>query len=353
MRAVELQGAASSIARLLQESDVLSVIRECRAARGDAWEGMATQLLATGSGIAAALSAMDPTTDTVLRATHLDKLGTNEYWSVLASGDTDESERQAELVRLYSRVMFASNHLPMLVSLLESEPAAVANAPAQSAIHAAEMVEGEATLLLKLVDAGEKAADPDRVARAIDGIDMLYSACASLARKRDVELRLMSVSGSADRNIQFVGENETVQAISTIIESIPQAVENLDSGTDMDLRQLIDSLPVFADLATLRSLGTYSESDLNDIRDTMHQGVLLSLESGLLLVRDQPGDVAKAIEAGTTPDEYYDHYLRERERLAAGEGDSQSANTAADTAATAKDSRDVTVQNLRKGQDDR
>jgi len=329
MRAVELQSAAKKIAEVLRESDVLSVIRDCRSARGDDWSQVAGSLLATGSGISATFSSMDEAATSVLRATHLDKLATNEYWAALASADTKEQERQAELVRLYSRAMFASNHLPMLVMLLEAESDADTNtapapvATAETHVPTAQVPDGQHTLLVKLVDAGEKAADPDRVARAIDGVDMLYSACASLDRRVDSELALLTISGAEDRDIQFAGDTQTLLALKKVIESIPAALEGLNPDDEIDLHQLILSLPVFDDIATLQTLGTYSDADLDAIKESMHQGVMLSLESGMVLVSD----------SHTNDDEYYDQYLRERKRLAA----SDSVNTILDNAVNSPD----------------
>lgn len=347
MRAVELQSAANKIAKLLQESDVLSVIRECRAARGEAWQDVAALLHATGSGLSVSLSSMDDVANTVLKATHLDSLATNEYWAALSSEKSDEAQRQAELVRLYSRILFASNHLPMLASLLESESTdnAASDAltvPASNSLPVARLGEGEDRLVLKLVDAGELASDPDRIARAIDGIDMLYAACARLDRNQPIDLRLMSVTGHVERDLVFVGEENTLQAIKAVIESIPAAIEKMDPDAEINIDDLIQSLPVFENLATLKSLGTYSATDLKDLNDTLHQGVLLSLESGVVLVTDQSLQATAAEN-----DEYYDQYLRERERLASGhESEPEDAKITA-----IGDTRDAAVNNLIRGLD--
>lgn len=342
MRAVELQSAARSIANLLQETDVLTVIRECRAARGEAWTDVAALLHATGSEVSAGLSAMDANATVVLKATHLEALATNEYWASLCADSTDEAERQAELVRLYSRVMFAGNHLPMLVSLLEAESAEPVVPTGPGVLPVTRLAEGEDRLMLKLVDAGELASDPDRVARAIDGVDMLYAACASLGRNQHDNLRLISVTGQADRDLVFVGEANTLQAIRGVIESIPAAIEKLDPEEEIDIDELIQSLPVFEDLKTLKSLGTYSADDLKDLNETMHQGILLSLESGVVLVTD------KSLQATAAEnDEYYDQYLRERERLA-----SEDDDVAIDSQEPpAGDARDAAVSNLLRGLD--
>ena len=148
--------------------------------------------------------------------------------------------------------------------------------------------EGEGRLTIRLTDAGERACDPDRVARTIDGIDMLYSACASIARKPAMDLRLEAVDGKTNRNLHFTGERDSISAVIAVIESIPYALEEIDAEQDFELDELVTSLPVFEDLKTLASLGTFSDTDLKDISETMHQGALLALESGVILVSHSP-----------------------------------------------------------------
>lgn len=354
MRAVELQRSASNIAEVLKESELLAAIRSCRTVgekqRADeAW----TALRAAGSEISAAFSALDEDGERILAAVHLKNLATNEYWDALTNESTSESDRQAELVRLFSRVMFASNHLPALVSLLEPDSAAdpavaVPAAPAQAAIG-----EQEEILFLKLFDGEERASDPDRVARAIDGIDMLFASCAGLVRKGDSELRLISITGEAERDLLFAGDRETVASCRAVIESIPAAIEKIDPDTEIDLAQLVRSLPVFDDLATLKSLGSYSEADINDLRVSLEQGLMLALESGVVLVTNVDAaslSQTEPVQQDTSDEDYYEHYLSERDRLANSEDVAAlQENSAADEADV--DKRDQALQQLLRGSD--
>jgi len=145
---------------------------------------------------------------------------------------------------------------------------------------------------IRLSDAGEKAADPDRIARSIDGVDMLYSACASLSRRPAIDLRLDHITGDSDRTIVFTGETESVSAVARVIDSIPDALLNIGDDQEIDLNALVQSLPIFAELTTLTGHGAFSENDLRDIRETMHQGALLTLESGVVLP-EQPEQSSK------------------------------------------------------------
>lgn len=393
MRADQMQQSAREIVALLDNSQVLASVRQCRSASSNEKKQASLARLAhAGALLMESGESLGGHSRTMLKRLHLDSLMTPGYWRDLLSDDMDNASRQSELVRLFSRVLFASNHLPDLVNLLST-----ADSPL-----AVPVAEGEQEIIIRLNDAGEKASDPDRLARAIDGIDMLYSACASLARKPAVDLQLLSVSGIEFRDVAFLGDTEAVQAVKIIIESIPDALIDIDPEQDLDIQQLVRSLPVFEDLKLLQKLGTYTPSDLQDIRDTMHQGVLLTLESGVILVdEDEEGQPSESVSeskstaevpgrgpaliqtlpgtrsapdlektsnsaqavpkfgAGVTPgqaagpkavqpqpgqDQYYDQYLKERERL-------QSGSPAEDVPATdgTSDKRDNAIDNLLKG----
>lgn len=295
------------------------------------------------------IDSMSANEKRVVKCLHLESLGSTDYWQQLLGNVDDPRQHQAEIVRLASRVMFATSHLPGMISLLDIKKAE----PAVEVFHP-ELLAGEGGLNIRMTDAGEKAADPDRIARAIDGIDMLYSACASIARKPAMDLRLDGILGKRnhDRELQFTGERDAVAAVYAVIDSIPAALADIDPEQDIDLDAVVRSLPIFEDLNTLASLGTFSRKDLKDISDTMHQGALLALESGVILVdksiktSSQPAPVRAAPSAeavqehhsltgddktaqaepalpvvvaqpddSTDRDEHYDRYLREREAM--------------------------------------
>ena len=403
MRADQMQHSAREIVALLEKSQILATVRQCRSASSnEKKQASLARLGHAGALLMESGESLSAQSRSLLKCLHLDPLMTPSYWRGVLSEDIDNASRQAELVRLFSRVLFASNHLPDLLNLLDTTDAA---APA-----IVPLAEGEQAMTIRLSDAGEKASDPDRLARAIDGIDMLYSACASLARKPAMDLQLLNVSGNEHRDIGFLGDTEAVQAVKIIIESIPDALIDIDPEQDIDIQQLVQSLPVFEDLKVLQKLGTYTPSDLQDIRDTMHQGVLLTLESGVILVYDdeigqgyeerdnagpanrkpaaikavpsavsgadaatpfvpvlqksdndsgnKPGAAGSKLHVATAPravqstssekepgkDEYYDQYLKERER-------SQSGAPADDLLDTENngDKRDSAINNLLKG----
>ncbi len=342
MHADELRMAVSKIVEILNNADIRAVVDQYRSAKGDQRTAAAARLGHAGALIMDRVDAMSAAERQVVKCLHLESLGSTEYWQDLLGNVDDPRKQQAEIVRLASRVMFASSHLPGMVSLLDT----VRDSPSLSI---ASLDSGEGRLSIRLTDAGERASDPDRIARAIDGIDMLYSACASIARKPAMDLRLDGVGGKRnnDRELQFTGERDSIAAVFAVIDSIPGALAEIDPDQDIDLDAVVQSLPIFEDLNTLASLGNFSSKDLKDITDTMHQGALLALESGVILMEsvDAPDGTAASSASATgtqtvtSPaqehhaltdekdsgaddnnqsagrDEHYDRYLREREAM--------------------------------------
>jgi hypothetical protein len=296
MQADELRMAVTKVVELLVGANIASVVNQYRAAKGDQ-RAEAQEGLSQAAGIIMEQFASMTTAERqVTKILHLDSLGSREYWMGLFGSSEDPKKHQGEIVRLASRVMFAGNHLPALLNLVE-----YADTTPQIATQALE--QGDKYLCIRLTDAGERASDPDRIARSIDGIDMLYSACASIARKPAIDIRIDSVTPkrNRDRDLVFAGERDSISAVYAIINSIPEALAGLDSEQEIDLDSVVQSLPIFEDLNTLASLGTFSKQDLKDISETLHQGALLILESGVIPL--DPDDVISAsdIAHGTVP----------------------------------------------------
>jgi len=174
MHADQLRIAVDRVVDVLAASGVLTAIRDYRTAKGDQRPVAAARLGHAGASLMEQLANVTPAEQVSLKLLHLDNLRQTSYWQELLSTEKSDKDRNAELVHLYSRVLFASNHLPNFAALLgRVTPGAAAAVPA--AVQAAALQSGESRITIQLTDAGEKASDPDRVARSIDGIDMLYS----------------------------------------------------------------------------------------------------------------------------------------------------------------------------------
>lgn len=341
MHADELRSAINRVVEVLNKADILAVVKEYRIAKGDNRAVAAARLGHSGAIIMESMDNFSVSEKAVASCMFLDSLATTEYWQDLLASAGDPEKNAADLVHLFSRTMFASTHLPNLVKLLGASDQSTMGGMSQPTV-------GEARLTIRLTDAGERASDPDRIARSIDGIDMLYSACASIARKPAMDLRLDSISGGAVRDVHFMGERDSIAAVSAVIGSIPDALEDIHPDDDLDMDALVASLPIFQDLNTLANLGTFTQTDLKDISETMHQGGMLVLESGVILVDEaanaarassevnsiqmRPGASAPQHPSEPTPaaqlrsgplsavapserDEHYERYLRERDAM--------------------------------------
>ena len=344
MQANELRMAVTKVVEMLEKANIASVVDRYRSAKGDQRAEAQTGLRQAAVVIMEQFSSMSASERQVTKILHLDAMGTQKYWVDLFGSAEDPKRHQGEIVRLASRIMFAGNHLPGLINLVRQ-----ANTVPQ--ITTQPLEPGDSYLYIRLADAGERASDPDRVARSIDGIDMLYSACASISRKPAIDIRIDNVipKRNRDRDLVFAGEEESIDTVYSILDSIPEALSDLDPEQEIDLDRIVRSLPIFDDLNALASQGTFSKQDINDIGDTLHQGALLTLESGVIpldpeelfpaseaaqvgvaraatgvsngSVSNRPAEASEApaeLLKPTSPverDEHYDRYLREREAM--------------------------------------
>ncbi|MFK7893036.1 MAG: hypothetical protein AB8B63_19645 [Granulosicoccus sp.] len=337
MHADVLRMAVTKVVSMLDKSQIRPAIDQYRTAKDDQRASAGARLSHAGALLMEQLDELSEEEMLVVKCLHLEGLHSPDYWRQLVNPKTDDRAHRAEIIRLATRIMFASNHLPSLMSLLrnvqDNDPGLALQG--LQAVLLPELERGEGALYIRLTDAGEKASDPDRIARAIDGIDMLYTACASVARKPTIGLRLDALFSKKnhDRDFRFSGEIDSISAVFAVIDSIPAAMAGIDPEQEIDLKSVIHSLPIFRDLDKLGSLGSFSNKELTDISDTMHQGALLTLESGVILIDEQMAskgtdsdalptyDVRgfvsgnKAYSLTEERDEHYDRYLREREAM--------------------------------------
>ncbi len=270
----ELRVAVNSVVDLLRKTQIQQVISHFRT---DLVRNQVTQsrdhLLTVSQQLVAGFSKFGETEKRVCSYMHLEHLGSPQYWNDILNSTKGVEVTRAEVVQLYSRVMFAVNHLPGFIQMLSAESSSL-GANAQP---------GHSLLKIKLVDAGERASDPDRVSRTIDGVDMVYSACVSLTNKPVIDLSLISIYGGKEKHIVFEGDVDGVNAVREVIDSIAEEISEIKNPEDFDPNQLVSDLPVFEDLQTLQNLGTFQATEAKDIADSMHEGCLLVMESGVML----------------------------------------------------------------------
>lgn len=267
---------------------------------------------------------------------HLQALVSADYWASLTDGTASTGNRQGELVSIYSRLMFASSHLPRLLSLISDAGTTAGQF----------VVSNSGSFVLELADlrvAGndsnvESAADPDRIARVIDGANMIYQGAALLAGGSPASLKLASISGNENRTLVFHGQQETATAVRRIIRhlsAISTTTENLQDGSDeaINVEYLVEQLPFLASLSELERIGALSGERTGDIRSSVLAGSIMLVEAGVVLTerdRDRPvdelvtaagavSDTASSPVSITVETEveahYLDHFDAVRERM--------------------------------------
>ena len=235
----------------------------------------------------------------VCRYLHLEELGRGAYWRRICTAAEGPEKTRADVVTLYSRVMFATNHLPGLMQIFKASGEESRSNPR----------EGASELHVRLLDAGERASDPDRISRTIDGVEMLYSACIGISRKASIDLSLVGVSGPAnEKRVTFEGDRDGVSAVVAVIESIADEIASAEDLEHCDPEELVLQLPIFEDLETLQSVKKISAEEASEIAESLREGALLVMESGVLLMAQEKPRVVAAkptVVPLRTPDDAY------------------------------------------------
>ena len=191
----ELRVAVNSVVDLLRKTQIQQVISHYRT---DLVRNQVTQsrdhLLTASQQLVAGFARLNAVERRICSYMHLEHLGSSQYWGDILNSTRGPEVTRAEVVQLYSRVMFAVNHLPGFIQMLGAESASLV----------ASARPGHSLLKIKLVDAGERAADPDRISRTIDGIDMVYSACVSLAKKPVIDLTLVKMKSILSSKVMLM-----------------------------------------------------------------------------------------------------------------------------------------------------
>ena len=275
----KLSAAIAPVVELLKRTKLQEAVSSFRSALvSGRFTDAGDQLQETGMHFVEAFQHFDEAQLNVCRYLHLEDLGKSAYWRRICTVAEGPEKTRSEVVTLYSRVMFATSHLPGLMQLLPDQEGQASRVTIR---------EGAAELSVRLLDAGERASDPDRISRTIDGIEMLYSACTGISRKASIDLSLVAVSGPAgEKRVTFEGDREGVSAVVAIIESIADEIAAADDLEHCDPEELVMQLPVFEDLETLQDVKKVSTEEAGDIAESLREGALLVMESGVLLVTE-------------------------------------------------------------------
>lgn len=278
---------------------------------------------------------------------HLHELSSTTYWEGMVDESMPAAGRLRELVSLYSRLMFASSHLPRLLSLIrETGSAGSGGVTTGSAKSGFSLKLTELTIATAGAEEKvESAADPDRIARVIDGANMVYQGAALLAGGTAESLRLESITGHEDRRLLFHGQQESATAVRRIIRhlsaisSMAEDATNAGSDSEQDVETLVQQLPFLESLDELERIGALSGELIDDIRSNVVAGSIMLVEAGVILSeRETPdgqayemlpvlSDAAVDVVETEVEAHYLDNFEAVRERML---GDTASAEPAQD-----------------------
>lgn len=263
----------------------------------------------------------------VVNLLHLSELGTSSYWMDMTSDVRSVEMRQAQSVSAYSKMMFASSHLPGLLSLVRET----------SAVEGLRTDEADAgSMVIRLYDSIEPASSPDRMSRLIDAVDMIYSACASLSDTKPDTLRLMSVTGVAVRSVVFHGDTQTINATRKVIAQLNQTAAEAHQHENYSVESIAAEIPLLDAIDELEYLDAMTPELAASAGRDAQQGAIMLLECGAQIVDHDmtsdgsyvPASVVAKLDAdgksfdnidsriGESIDVRYDEvYDREKEKL--------------------------------------
>ena len=279
MDLIQLYTATQRVVKSLKTSGLMPALKGYRASlRGQAQSDRATSesVLMEASGAYLDQTAMFGEDEaSVVNLLHLAELGEASFWQDMTSNARSVEARMGQAVSAYSKVMFATGHLPGLLSLVRET----------SAVDGLRTDEHDSgALVLRLYDSVELASSPDRMARLIDAVDMIYSACASMSGIEPDSLRLMSVTGVAVRSVVFHGEVQTVNATRKVITHLNDAAAESNQGEQFSAEAIAAEMPLLDAIDELVRLDVMkSDVAANSGRDAQ-EGAIMLLECGAQLI---------------------------------------------------------------------
>lgn len=216
---------------------------------------------------------------------HLTPLQSPGFWFDISASTLDESLRLSTLAEIQANLEFASIHLPKLLSIADSHGAAGSDQTGND----------NALIKVRIHDAVEKASFPDRISRLIDGVDMIYQACAELAGESPDELEVMSVTGLSYRAVVFRGHPEVSTATRRIIRALYQKASLSLQEDNYSVDQIAEQIHFMHAIDELFRVNALDADSANDIREGVLAGSIMILECGVRIHVDrnaEPTDIA-------------------------------------------------------------
>ena len=134
-----------------------------------------------------------------------------------------------------------------------------------------------------MYDSIEPAASPERLARLLDAVDLLYSACALIADTDVESLQLMSVSGVAVRSVIFHGDSDAITATQRVISYLNVVTAESLQEDSFQVESIAVKHPFLQAIDNLKELGAISTETAERAQRNIVEGSIMLLETGAQL----------------------------------------------------------------------
>ncbi|OED43062.1 hypothetical protein AB833_04565 [Chromatiales bacterium (ex Bugula neritina AB1)] len=211
----------------------------------------------------------------VAEALQLTQLGSPSYWFDLSSPTANPLQRDAQLAVTSRQLTFVNEQFSKLLQMVEDagEKAGAEKSPGYAS-----------TIVLRVNDTTEAAAAPDRLARVIDGLDLIYEGSALLADAARDTLRLVSVRDMPHRTLEFTGEKEPATATRRIVRSLTERIASGYLAVGEPVDEVCESLPFLQSVEDLYRVGALTAEFASQIRQTTLSGAIMLAEARVELV---------------------------------------------------------------------
>ncbi len=216
-------------------------------------------------------AAYNPSQLAIAETLELTPMQSPSFWFDICAPTLNSAVRTSMLESALHSISFAQQHIGKLQKLLQHTNTITSHKDGPDLT----------TIRVRINDAVEKASDPDRLSRLIDGVDMIYRACADLADQPADGLRLMSIDGTDYRTVVFTGHPEVSTATRRIMRTLHlQASSHLQTQDNYSVEQIAAQLPFMHAMDELHRIGALEAGFASDIRDTALAGAIMLLECG-------------------------------------------------------------------------
>ncbi len=292
MELIQLHRASQLVSRAILTTGLLEAVNRYRrllAANDSEASAAQAQLVEASTRYVEQASAFNGHQQAVADKLNLTPLGTLTYWSALTSSSATSVQRQAKLTSIARRLMVVSGPLTSVFGLVDDTDSRPA-------------IDPHSTVSLYLYDDRLSAADPDRVSRTVDGLDMIYEGCALLADVPTNGLQLLSIDGEPHRRLVFTGHIEAATATRRIVRSLNERYTQDDLLAGKPVDAICESLPFLQSINDLYRADALSGEFAGKVHHATLAGAIMLAEAGAQLAADENISAEAEVEASPAID---------------------------------------------------